>query len=38
MLTPGSNRNAIAIIELRLASQKTPGNTRCFYRHFWKQK
>jgi hypothetical protein len=38
MLTSRSNRNTIAIIELRLASQKTPGNARCFYRHFWKQK
>jgi hypothetical protein len=38
MPTPRSSRNSIAISELRFASQKTPGNTRCFYRHFWKQK
>jgi hypothetical protein len=38
MLTSESNRNTIAIIELREASQITPGNTWSFYRHFWKQK
>jgi D-arabinose 1-dehydrogenase-like Zn-dependent alcohol dehydrogenase len=27
-----------AIIELRLVCRKTSGNTRCSYRHFWKQK
>ena len=38
MLTSMSNRNTVAIMELRLCPQKTPGKTRCFYRHFWKQK
>jgi hypothetical protein len=38
MLTSMSNRNTITIIELRLGPQKTPGNTWCSYRHFWKQK
>ena len=38
ILTLMSNRNALAIIELRFGPQKTPGNTSCFYHHFWKQK
>jgi hypothetical protein len=32
------NRNHSIIIELSREPQKTPGNMRCFYRHFWKQK
>jgi hypothetical protein len=38
MLISMSNRNQPTIIELRGEPQKTPGKTRCFYRHFWKQK
>jgi hypothetical protein len=34
----GEQQKHNAIIDLRFASQKTPGNTRCFYRHFSKQK
>jgi hypothetical protein len=38
MLISTSNRNQPTIIELRGEPPKTPGNTQCFRRHFWKQK
>jgi hypothetical protein len=38
MLMSISNRNQPTIIGLRGDPQKTPGNTRCFYHYFWKQK